>query len=142
MALLVNDVTPRVQYTATASQTVFAYPFAIFADANLKVYQTLSGATANDATDLLTLTTHYTVSGAGLLFRDTDVTGFGYTHMIAKLKAGASVGWAITPDTSSTTYESGTAFFTSLSKDITPGSEVTYSFDLQGTGDPSINVTA
>jgi len=62
--LLVNDTTPRIQYTATASQTVFAYPFAIFADADLKVYQTLSGATADDSADLLTLTTHYTVSGA------------------------------------------------------------------------------
>lgn len=63
--LLVNDVTPRVQYTATASQTTFAYPFAIFADADLKVYQTLSGASPDDDADILTLTTHYTVTGAG-----------------------------------------------------------------------------
>jgi len=64
MALLVNDNTPRVQYVATASQTVFAYPFAIFVNADLKVYQTLAGADANDTTDILTLTTDYTVSGA------------------------------------------------------------------------------
>jgi hypothetical protein len=51
----VGDLTPRNQYTATSSQTVFAYSFPIFADADLKVYQ---GST------LLTLTTHYTVSGA------------------------------------------------------------------------------
>jgi len=65
MALLVNDVTPNVQYTATASQTTFAYPFAIFEDADLKVYQVASGGTPDDTTDLLTLTTHYTVTGAG-----------------------------------------------------------------------------
>ena len=63
--LLVNDVTPSIQYTATAGQTVFPYPFAIFADGDLKVFQTLAGASPDDAADLLTLTTHYTVSGAG-----------------------------------------------------------------------------
>ena len=65
MALLVNDVTPRAQYTATASQTVFAYPFAIFEDADLLVYSTPVGNVADDSADVLTLTTHYTVSGAG-----------------------------------------------------------------------------
>ncbi len=65
MALLVNDITPRVQYTATSSQTTFAYTFAIFEDADLKVYKTASGATPDDTADLLTLTTHYTVTGAG-----------------------------------------------------------------------------
>jgi len=61
----INDDTPRVQYTATASQTVFAYPFFINEDADLKVYQTLSGAEPDDTADLLTLTTHYTVDGEG-----------------------------------------------------------------------------
>ncbi|MCK5920435.1 MAG: hypothetical protein KAG66_05810, partial [Methylococcales bacterium] len=53
--LIVGDITPRVQYTATSGQTVFAYAFPIFADADLKVY---IGST------LKTLTTHFTVSGA------------------------------------------------------------------------------
>ena len=65
MALLVNDNTPRVQYTASASQTVFAYPFAIFEDADLKVYLTPTGSNADDSSDILVLTTNYTVSGAG-----------------------------------------------------------------------------
>lgn len=57
MAILtVNDTTPRVQYTATSGQTVFTYPFAIFQDSDLKVY---NGST------LKTLATDYTVSGAG-----------------------------------------------------------------------------
>ena len=51
----VGDLTPRNQYTATSNQTVFAYSFPIFVDSDLKVYK---GST------LLTLTTHYTVSGA------------------------------------------------------------------------------
>lgn len=64
--MAVNDTTPSVQYTATASQTTFAYPFEIFEDADLKVYQVSSSGTPDDTTDLLTLTTHYTVTGAGV----------------------------------------------------------------------------
>ncbi len=64
--MAVNDTTPSVQYTATASQTTFAYPFEIFKDADLKVYQVSSSGTPDDTTDLLTLTTHYTVTGAGV----------------------------------------------------------------------------
>ena len=54
--LTVSDTNPRVQYTATASQTVFAYGFPIFEDEDITAYQD---------TTLLTLTTDYTVSGAG-----------------------------------------------------------------------------
>ncbi len=85
MAILVNDTTPRAQYTATASQTKFAYPFEIFEDADLKVYQTLSGATPDDTADLLTLTTDYTVTNAG-------VEGGGNVVLVT----GASVGDTIT----------------------------------------------
>lgn len=52
----VNDLPPRVQYIASASQTVFPYPFPIFQAADLVVE--VDGA-------VKTLTTHYTVSGAG-----------------------------------------------------------------------------
>ena len=50
----VTDITPRIQYVASASQTAFDYPFPIFEEADLKVYK--NGT-------LLTLTTHYTVTG-------------------------------------------------------------------------------
>lgn len=50
----VSDTTPRIAYTATASQTVFPVPFIFFEDADLKVYQ--NGT-------LLTLSTHYAVTG-------------------------------------------------------------------------------
>jgi hypothetical protein len=52
----IDDVTPRIAYTATSGQTEFAIPFAFFEDADIKVYQ-------NDV--LKTLTTHYTVAGEG-----------------------------------------------------------------------------
>lgn len=84
-ALIVNDVTPRNQYAATAGQATFIYSFPIFADSDLKVYHTLSGATADDAADILALTTDYTVTGAG----DTD----GGTVV---LNSGAAIGDIIT----------------------------------------------
>jgi len=81
MALLVNDVTPRVQYTATAAQAVFAYPFAIFKDADLKVYLTPAGNEADDTADIVVLTTDYTVSGAG-------TTSGGNVTLLAAATAG------------------------------------------------------
>ena len=51
----VSDITPRIAYTATAAQTAFVVPFVFFEDEDLLVYQN---------TTLLTLATHYTVSGA------------------------------------------------------------------------------
>lgn len=64
----VNDITPRIQYEATAGQTVFAYPFPIFQDSDLVV--DIDGA-------VQTLTTHYAVSGAG------DDTGGNVTLVTA-----------------------------------------------------------
>ena len=57
MALDISATSPRVQYTVgSSSTTTFAYGFPIFQDADLKVFV---GST------LKTLTTHYTVTGAG-----------------------------------------------------------------------------
>ena len=66
--LTVGDITPRVQYTASAGQTTFAYAFPIFANTDLKVY---IGST------LKTLTTHYTVTGAGTSSGGNVVLGSG-----------------------------------------------------------------
>ena len=76
MAILINDTTPRAQYTATAGQTAFSVPFEFFSNADLKVYKNST---------LQTLTTHYMVSGAG-------VTGGGSIT----LTSGAAVGDIIT----------------------------------------------
>lgn len=57
-----NSTAGRAEYTATAGQTVFPFLFKIFNDTDIKVYQTPSGSTPDDTTDLLTLTTDYTVT--------------------------------------------------------------------------------
>ena len=62
--IIVNDETPRRQYTATGGQTVFDFPFPFFENGDLEVYKTPAGQTADDANDILTITSDYTVSGA------------------------------------------------------------------------------
>jgi hypothetical protein len=54
----VTDTNPRVRYAATNGQTVFAVPFEFFDNSDVKVYQ--NGT-------LKTLTTHYTLTGAGVV---------------------------------------------------------------------------
>lgn len=54
--ITIGDVSPRIQYTGDAAQVAFTYPFAIFADADIEVYENA---------ELKALTTDYTVTGAG-----------------------------------------------------------------------------
>jgi hypothetical protein len=61
--IIVNDETPRRQYTATSGQTVFDFPIPFFEEGDLTVYLTPVGNTADDTADLLTITTDYTVNG-------------------------------------------------------------------------------
>jgi len=93
--LTVGDITPRAQYTATASQTTFAYAFPIFLTSDLKVY---IGST------LKTLTTHYTVTGAGSSSGGNVVLG-----------TGVAVGTIVTiyrdlPVSRSSDYQTGGTF--------------------------------
>ena len=93
--LTVGDITPRVQYTASAGQTTFAYAFPIFANTDLKVY---IGST------LKTLTTHYSVTGAGSSSGGNVVLG-----------TGASAGEVITiyrdlPVARTSDYQTGGTF--------------------------------
>jgi hypothetical protein len=60
MTVPVND--RRIQYTATASQTVFPYDFKITANTEITVLQTIY---LTGVTNTLTLTTEYTVSDVG-----------------------------------------------------------------------------
>jgi len=76
MAILINDTTPRSQYTATSGQTVFSIPFEFFSNSDIAVYQNAV---------LKTITTHYTLTGAG-------VTGGGSLTLVT----GATVGDVIT----------------------------------------------
>ena len=68
--ITISDTTPRVNYTASSSQTAFTVNFPFFADSNLKVYQ-------NDT--LKTLSTDYTVTGAGASAGGTMTLGTGAT---------------------------------------------------------------
>jgi len=65
MSIAINSNFERDQYEATGGQTQFTYSFPIFDETYLSVYQRAGTATPNDATDLLTLGTDYTVSGVG-----------------------------------------------------------------------------
>jgi len=60
-----NSTSGRIEYTASSGQTVFNFAFKIYEDTDIKVYQTPSGQTPNDISDLLVLTTDYTVSIVG-----------------------------------------------------------------------------
>lgn len=55
----------RVELTATAAQATFAYNFRIDATDEIAVYLTPTGVDPDDATQLLTLTTDYTLTGIG-----------------------------------------------------------------------------
>lgn len=57
----VTSETTRISYAGNGSNTVFAYPFKIYADADLLVI--IEDADGDETVQ--TLTTHYTVSGAG-----------------------------------------------------------------------------
>lgn len=60
--IVINDVTPRNQYTATSSQTVFFFDFQVFYATDIQVYKRAAGTTANDAQNILTYITNYTVT--------------------------------------------------------------------------------
>lgn len=62
----INSTPSRVQYAATGGQTQFAIPFPFNTNDDLKVYQRVTGSVANDSADLLTITTDYTITGAGV----------------------------------------------------------------------------
>jgi parallel beta-helix repeat protein len=71
----IGATTPRIQYTATSSQTVFTVPFEFLANADLAVY--VNGT-------LKTLTTDYTLTGA-------NTTGGGTLTFVTGRTAGEIV---------------------------------------------------
>ena len=60
--MTITTTTARKEYTGNGSTDTFAYDFKIIQDSDLKVYVV---TTATGASALKTITTHYTVSGAG-----------------------------------------------------------------------------
>lgn len=63
MAITINNNSPRVQYTATSGQTNFTGNWRIESASDIKVYKRAAGSSADDSTDILILTTNYTVTG-------------------------------------------------------------------------------
>lgn len=86
---IINDVTPFIQYSATLGQTIFPYPFAIFEDADVRVYKRPADSSPSDATQLLELALDYTVTGAGSDDGGTIVltTGAGAGDIITVIRA-------------------------------------------------------
>lgn len=101
-----NDA--RIQYVATAAQTVFPYDFPIFSQDHLTVTRVRAGTTTT-----LTITTDYTVSGVGVQ------AGGNVT-----LTSGATLSDLITiertvPAARATDYnEAGDFFATALNQDL------------------------
>ena len=74
MAILVNDTTPRNQYTATSGQTTFAYSFEIFEVTDIKVY---NGSTLLTYASSPSDGTQYSVTNAGVTGGGNIVLGSG-----------------------------------------------------------------
>lgn len=63
--IIINDVVPRNQYTATGGQTTFTYDYPIRAASDLDVYLTPNDFPPDDSAQLIILNVDYTVTGVG-----------------------------------------------------------------------------
>jgi len=80
MSITISDTTPRVQYTATSSQTTFSVPFEFFNNADLVVVKTASGTdTTLSFNASPSSATQYSVSGAGVSGGGSITLGGGAT---------------------------------------------------------------
>jgi len=79
-----NSETPRVEYTASASQTLFSFLFKIYEKTDIVVYQTPVGDAPDDDADILVVDVDYTVAITG----DSGGT--------VTLTSGATAGDALT----------------------------------------------
>lgn len=98
--MALNTTTNRVQYTGNGTTTVFAYTFKIFANTDLKVYVD----DASGSPVLQTLTTHYTVSGAG------DAAGGNVTFVTAPANGRRVTILREVPATQATVYPENNKF--------------------------------
>lgn len=74
--VVIQDITPREQFTATASQTVFNVLFTANVDTDINVYARSSSADANDVLDLVSPTAYViTFIGGSLTVRVTFNSG-------------------------------------------------------------------
>ena len=67
MSITISDVPPWKQYVVgDITIKLFTIPFAFYSNTDLLIYRRATGSSPDDPSDLLTLTTDYTVTGAGL----------------------------------------------------------------------------
>jgi len=80
MSITISDTTPRVQYTATSSQTTFSVPFEFFNNADLVVVKTASSTdTTLSYNASPSSATQYSVTGAGVSGGGSITLGGGAT---------------------------------------------------------------
>jgi len=81
MAITISDISPRIQYTATAGQTSFTVPFEFFDDDDLVVVNTSSGGVDTTLTKAASpsTVTQYSVTGAGVTGGGSITLGAGAT---------------------------------------------------------------
>lgn len=60
--ILVQDVSPRVQYVANSAQTTYTFTFPVYAATDINVYSRPAGSTAYDPSNILTYVTQYSVT--------------------------------------------------------------------------------
>ena len=80
-SITISDTSPRIQYTATASQTSFTVPFEFFNATDIKVIHTSSGGVDTTLTyaSSPSSVTQYSVSGAGETGGGSITLGAGAT---------------------------------------------------------------
>jgi len=80
MSITISDTTPRVQYTATSSQTTFSVPFEFFNNADLVVVKTASSTdTTLSYNASPSSASQYSVTGAGVSGGGSITLGGGAT---------------------------------------------------------------
>lgn len=83
----------------------------------------------------------YTLSISGLVFRDEGSTQIGYLDLLNKmLNSDTSIVWEGSLD-SSTSFASGWGYISSAPVQFPQDGGVSYSLDVQGCGDITINTT-
>lgn len=84
--------------------------------------------------------TDYTVSVNGLVFRGEGSDQIGYVKLLNKmLNTDSSVAWIGVLDSSTSQFMSGWGYINSAPVQVAQGSAVTYSLDIQGCSDITIN---
>ncbi len=114
-SIIIQDILPRVQEVVSGMpQTTFSFPFPIFAEQDLSVFQRLASAAPNDVGQILTLTNDYTVTGVGnpnggsVTLNNAAAVGSIITivRTMADQRLNCYINTAITADALNTDFES------------------------------------